>query len=117
MMVKGVMMPTMVTSTPNRAAPTLPAFIPTCQPIRATNSTLGPGAAWARAMAALNCSWVSQPCCSTRKRCISDVVEIAPPTDIIDSSRKWLNRFSQSDQASARSRVCGAALMPSACAR
>lgn len=77
----------MVTATPRKAAVVLPAFMPTCQPISATNSTFGPGDAWARAMASLNWAWVSQPCCSTRKRCISDVVEIAPPSDISDSIR------------------------------
>ena len=46
----------------------------------------GPGAAWAMAIESLNCDCVSQWCSSTRKRCISDVVEIAPPIDSSDNS-------------------------------
>ena len=43
-----------------------PAFRPTFQPMRATNSTFGPGAAWAMATDELNCASLSQPCCTTR---------------------------------------------------
>ncbi len=43
-----------------------PAFRPTFQPISATNSTLGPGAACASATHEVNCGSVSQPCWATR---------------------------------------------------
>ena len=56
----------MVTATPSRAAAMLPALRPTFQPISATNSTFGPGAACASAIDWLNWAWVSQWCCSTR---------------------------------------------------
>jgi hypothetical protein len=39
---------------------------------------------------------VSQPVLSTRKRCISGTVEIAPPMDSSDSVRKCRNRLKRS---------------------
>jgi hypothetical protein len=72
--VLGSMMPTMVTIRPKRPSSQAvgpapmppPALSPTFQPISATNSTLGPGAAWAMATDELNCASVSQPCWATR---------------------------------------------------
>jgi hypothetical protein len=52
------MMPPIVATTP--ASPAV------CQPISATNRMLGPGADWAMATEAVNCSVLSQPCCCTR---------------------------------------------------
>ena len=83
--VLGSMMPTMLSTMPRAplaqpAGPAPPALMPTFQPSSAMNSTLGPGAAWAMAMEALNCRSVSQPWRSTRKRCMSGAVAMAPPT-------------------------------------
>jgi len=49
------------------------------------NSTLGPGAACAIAIEALNCASLSQPWRTTRKRCMSGAVPIAPPTASSDT--------------------------------
>ena len=61
-------MPVMVAATPSSASAHAvgppprppPAFRPTFQPIRATNSTFGPGAACASATLEVNCESVSQ---------------------------------------------------------
>src|SRR5665647_721508 len=55
-------MPSMAMNTPSRPLSMPPAFRPTFQPSRATNSTLGPGAACAMAIEALNCASVNQCC-------------------------------------------------------
>ena len=58
------------------------------RPILATpDRTFGPGAACAIAMDALNCASVSQALLSTKKRCMSGMVAIAPPTARSDSER------------------------------
>jgi hypothetical protein len=81
------MMPPRQISIPSSAVQRPPAFSPTFHPISAVNRTLGPGAACAIAIEALNCGSVSQAFSCTRKRCMSGAVVIAPPTHSSDSDR------------------------------
>lgn len=98
------MMPSMATTTPKLARPTLiqpppwlaAAFMPTCQPIRATNKMLGPGADCASAIDEVNWLSLSQWVSSTRYRCMSGAVVMAPPTASSDSEAKCSNMLHQS---------------------
>ena len=100
----GSTMPSMAENTPapasaQAAAPAAvppAAFMPTVQPKTATNSTLGPGAACASAMALLNWASLSQACSLTKKRCISGTVVMAPPIDMSESDTKCQNSVENS---------------------
>jgi hypothetical protein len=83
----GSMMPPSASAMPNSAVPSPPALRPTFHPMRAVKRTLGPGAACAMAMEALNWGSVSHAFSCTRKRCMSGAVVIAPPTHRSDSDR------------------------------
>ena len=84
--VDGSSVPTIVAATPASPA--------TFQPITATNSTFGPGAAWAMATDAVNCASLIQPCSPTTKRCMSGAVVMAPPMASSDSMPKCRNSAS-----------------------
>ena len=99
----------MASTTPS-AAPGRPALLrPTFHPISATNSTFGPGAACAIAIEALNWLSVSQWRLSTRKRCMSGAVVMAPPTESSESDTKCRKSVNQSLPAS------GVLMQPPAC--
>ena len=83
----GNMIPPSASTIPSAAVPRPPALRPTFHPISAVKSTLGPGAACAMAMEALNCGSVSHAFSCTRKRCMSGAVLMAPPTHSRDSER------------------------------
>src|ERR1700677_4292503 len=60
-------------------------------PSKATNITLGPGAACAMANNSLNWRSVSHPAISTVWRCISGTAVLAPPTANNDRVANWRN--------------------------
>src|ERR1700678_2092539 len=76
-------MPTVATTAPGTPAIKCPS--------RATNITLGPGAACAMANNSLNWRSVSHPAISTVRRCISGTAVLAPPTANKDRVANWRN--------------------------